>query len=152
MRIDSPNPDIEMIETDVSSSPDGKFELAVSGGQFQINARNADNNSFTSMLLVDNIKNGSGFFPNSNAQQDLGKPTNAWRSIYAQDVNASGNYLGQVAGFIAQTGMSCTSICNAASLVAAGTHWSCVGAFTGAGNPSTCAAALEQRNCICRLG
>ncbi len=45
IRIDSPNPDIEFVETD-QSSPAGKFEIAVQSDTFQINGRNAADNSF----------------------------------------------------------------------------------------------------------
>lgn len=49
IRMDSPNPDIEFIETD-QTAPAGKYELAVQGNVFQINARNAANDSFDNFI------------------------------------------------------------------------------------------------------
>ena len=40
IRLDSPNPDIEFVETD-QASPAGKYEIAVQGDALQINGRNA---------------------------------------------------------------------------------------------------------------
>jgi hypothetical protein len=54
IRIDDPNPDIEFVElgqngTDTNGKskdgPKGKYEIAVQSDKFQINGRNADNNS-----------------------------------------------------------------------------------------------------------
>lgn len=57
IRIDSPNPDIELIETD-QVSPAGKFEIAVQGDKFQINGRNAADNSFEQILNIARVANG----------------------------------------------------------------------------------------------
>src|SRR3990167_963698 len=45
LRIDSNNPDIEIVESD-QVSPNGKFEIAAQGNRMQINSRNAADNSF----------------------------------------------------------------------------------------------------------
>jgi hypothetical protein len=49
IRMDSPNPDIELVEND-QTSPQGKFELAVQSDRFQINSRNAADNSFENFI------------------------------------------------------------------------------------------------------
>ena len=51
IRIDSPNPDIELIESD-QATPAGKYEIAVQGDVFQVNSRNSADNSFETMLQV----------------------------------------------------------------------------------------------------
>lgn len=45
IRIDSPNPDIELVESD-QVSPAGKYEIAVQGDVLQLNGRNAADTSF----------------------------------------------------------------------------------------------------------
>lgn len=59
IRIDANNPDIELQETDqlVAGTGNGKWELAVNFDQFQINQRNAADNSFQTLLAV--ARNGS---------------------------------------------------------------------------------------------
>lgn len=49
IRLDSPNPDIEFVETD-QSSPNGKFEIAVQGDSFQLNSRNTADDSFENFV------------------------------------------------------------------------------------------------------
>lgn len=49
VRLDSPNPDIEFVESD-QSTPAGKYELAVQGDVFQLNGRNQADNSFENMM------------------------------------------------------------------------------------------------------
>jgi hypothetical protein len=57
IRIDSANPDIELVESD-QTSPAGKFEIAVNGNRFQINSRNQDDNSFENIILVRQLRTG----------------------------------------------------------------------------------------------
>jgi len=57
IRIDSPNPDIELVESD-QVSPAGKFEIAVQSDKFQINGRNAADNSFEQILNVQRMDDG----------------------------------------------------------------------------------------------
>ncbi|MFM2381733.1 MAG: hypothetical protein RLZZ76_500, partial [Candidatus Parcubacteria bacterium] len=49
LRLDSPNPDIEFVETD-QTAPSGKFEIAGSGNRFQINSRRADETAFENIM------------------------------------------------------------------------------------------------------
>lgn len=58
IRIDSPNPDIELIETD-QTAPAGVFELAVNSDTFQINGRNAANTSFEPIATFWRYADGS---------------------------------------------------------------------------------------------
>lgn len=53
IRIDDPNPDIELVETGLTG-PDpgaGKFEIAVQSDKLQINGRNAANNDFDTLVV-----------------------------------------------------------------------------------------------------
>ena len=50
IRIDDPNPDIELIETD-QVAPAGKYEIAVQSDKLQINGRNADDNAFETIVV-----------------------------------------------------------------------------------------------------
>jgi len=50
IRIDSRNPDIELIETD-QTTPDGKYEIDVNNDMFRLNSRNSADNSFESFAI-----------------------------------------------------------------------------------------------------
>jgi hypothetical protein len=50
IRIDDPNPDIELIETD-QVPPAGKYEIAVQSDKLQINGRNADDTAFETLVV-----------------------------------------------------------------------------------------------------
>ena len=50
IRIDDPNPDIELIETD-QVAPAGKYEIAVQSDKLQINGRNTDDNAFETIVV-----------------------------------------------------------------------------------------------------
>jgi hypothetical protein len=50
IRIDDPNPDIELIETD-QVAPAGKYEIAVQSDKLQINGRNADDTGFETIVV-----------------------------------------------------------------------------------------------------
>jgi len=50
IRIDDPNPDIELIETD-QTAPAGKYEIAVQSDKLQINGRNADDTAFETLVV-----------------------------------------------------------------------------------------------------
>lgn len=75
IRIDSPNPDIEFVESD-QVSPAGKFEISVQGDKFQINGRNAADNSFEQILNISRMDKGgmlgvgagSGDTPNASLE------------------------------------------------------------------------------------
>jgi hypothetical protein len=50
IRIDDPNPDIELIETD-QVAPAGKYEIAVQSDKLQINGRNATDTGFETVVV-----------------------------------------------------------------------------------------------------
>ena len=50
IRIDDPNPDIELIETD-QVPPAGKYEIAVQSDKLQINGRNANDTAFETLMV-----------------------------------------------------------------------------------------------------
>jgi hypothetical protein len=50
IRIDDPNPDIELIETD-QVAPAGKYEIAVQSDKLQINGRNADDTALETLVV-----------------------------------------------------------------------------------------------------
>jgi hypothetical protein len=50
IRIDDPNPDIELIETG-QVAPAGKYEIAVQSDKLQINGRNADDTAFETLVV-----------------------------------------------------------------------------------------------------
>ncbi|MFM2374848.1 MAG: hypothetical protein RLZZ234_843 [Candidatus Parcubacteria bacterium] len=87
VRLDSPNPDIEFIETD-QTAPQGKFELAGSGNRFQVNSRDAGNSAFETILEF--AQKASTFdvmtlYMNSNsASRDAVKIVNQTSSAGAQ--------------------------------------------------------------------
>ena len=57
IRIDSPNPDIEFIDLD-EISPAGKFEFASQSDYFQFTGRNAADNSFESIMVLERVADG----------------------------------------------------------------------------------------------
>lgn len=60
IRIDSPNPDIELVEND-QTSPAGKWEMAAQGGKLQlVNLRNLAGDSFTPGILISALANRDG--------------------------------------------------------------------------------------------
>jgi murein DD-endopeptidase MepM/ murein hydrolase activator NlpD len=52
IRIDDPNPDIELIETD-QVAPAGKYEIAVQSDKLQINGRNANDTAFETLVVFE---------------------------------------------------------------------------------------------------
>lgn len=61
IRIDSLNPNIELVELRVDNSIGaGKFEIAVKSDQIQINGRAADNTTFETIVMFDRNTHGSG--------------------------------------------------------------------------------------------
>jgi hypothetical protein len=57
IRIDDPNPDIELIETD-QVAPAGKYEIAVQSDKLQINGRNANDNAFETIVVFQRLAAG----------------------------------------------------------------------------------------------
>jgi hypothetical protein len=57
IRIDDPNSDIELIETD-QVAPAGKYEIAVQSDKLQINGRNADDTGFETIVVFQRLAAG----------------------------------------------------------------------------------------------
>ena len=57
IRIDDPNPDIELIETD-QVAPAGKYEIAVQSDKLQINGRNASDTGFETIAVLQRLAAG----------------------------------------------------------------------------------------------
>lgn len=57
IRIDDPNPDIELIETD-QVAPAGKYEIAVQSDKLQINGRNATDTGFETIAVFQRLAAG----------------------------------------------------------------------------------------------
>ena len=57
IRIDDPNPDIELIETD-QVAPAGKYEIAVQSDKLQINGRNASDTGFETIVVFQRLAAG----------------------------------------------------------------------------------------------
>jgi hypothetical protein len=57
IRIDDPNPDIELIETG-QVAPAGKYEIAVQSDKLQINGRNAADTAFETSVVF--VREGAG--------------------------------------------------------------------------------------------
>lgn len=56
-RFDSPNPDLEFVETD-QTAPAGKFEIAVNSDKLQINGRNSADDSFEPIAMFSRYASG----------------------------------------------------------------------------------------------
>lgn len=57
IRIDDPNPDIELIETD-QVAPAGKYEIAVQADKLQLNGRNTNDSAFETMVVFQRVGAG----------------------------------------------------------------------------------------------
>jgi len=57
IRIDDPNPDIELIESD-QTPPAGKYEIAVQSDKLQINGRNATDTGFETIVVFQRLAAG----------------------------------------------------------------------------------------------
>ena len=57
IRIDDPNPDIELIETD-QVAPAGKYAIAVQSDKLQINGRNANDTGFETIVVFQRLAAG----------------------------------------------------------------------------------------------
>jgi len=60
IRIDDPNPDVEFVETDQDPNDPakGKYEIAVQSDKLQINGRNADDEGFETIVVVQRLAAG----------------------------------------------------------------------------------------------
>ncbi len=83
LKINAPNPDIELIEID-QTSPAGRYEIAVNGNDFQINSRNQADNSFETIMEFDQLRQTTGF---ARLFMDL----NVSKNILALGINATSN-------------------------------------------------------------
>ena len=72
IRIDDPNPDIELIETD-QVAPAGKYEIAVQSDKLQINGRNADDTAFETLVVFQRRAAGGNIgIRTASLEQDTG--------------------------------------------------------------------------------
>jgi len=67
IRIDDPNPDIELIETD-EAPPAGKYEIAVQSDKLQINGRNATDSAFEPIVVFQRLAAGGNFGIRTSSQ------------------------------------------------------------------------------------
>jgi hypothetical protein len=98
IRIDDPNPDIELIETD-QVAPAGKYEIAVQSDKLQINGRNANDTSFETMFVFQRLGAGGniGFRTTSQFGKGQGVIAIANASV-APSVNPAGGGILYVEG------------------------------------------------------
>jgi hypothetical protein len=98
IRIDDPNPDIELIETD-QVAPAGKYEIAVQSDKFQINGRNASDTGFETIVVFQRLGAGGniGFRTTSQFGKGQGVIAIANASV-APSVNPAGGGILYVEG------------------------------------------------------
>ena len=72
IRIDDPNPDIEFIETDLTS-PAGKYEIAVQSDKLQINGRNANDDRFETIVVFQRLAAGGNMGIRTTSQFGAGR-------------------------------------------------------------------------------
>jgi hypothetical protein len=99
IRIDDPNPDIEFVElgqnTDKDGNPingpKGKYEIAVQSDKFQINGRNADNDCFETIAVIQRLAEGGNIGIRTKDQFGRGKGVIAIaNATVAPSVNPAG--------------------------------------------------------------
>jgi hypothetical protein len=67
IRIDDPNPDIELIEAD-QTPPAGKYEIAVQSDKLQINGRNATDSAFETIVVFQRVAAGGNLGIRTSSQ------------------------------------------------------------------------------------
>jgi len=72
IRIDDPNPDIELIETD-QVAPAGKYEIAVQSDKLQINGRNANDSAFETLVVFQRLAAGGNIGIRTTSQFGAGQ-------------------------------------------------------------------------------
>ena len=72
IRIDDPNPDIELIESD-QTPPAGKYEIAVQSDKLQVNGRNAGNSAFETIVVFERVATGGNVGIRTTSQFGSGK-------------------------------------------------------------------------------
>ncbi len=90
IRIDDPNPDIELIETD-QVAPAGKYEIAVQSDKLQINGRNATDTAFETLVVFQRRAAGGNIGIRTTSQFGGGQGVIAIaNATVAPSVNPSG--------------------------------------------------------------
>jgi hypothetical protein len=72
IRIDDPNPDIELVETD-QLAPAGKYEIAVQSDKLQINGRNASDTGFETIVVLERRAAGGNIGVGTTSQFGAGR-------------------------------------------------------------------------------
>jgi hypothetical protein len=72
IRIDDPNPDIELVETD-QVAPAGKYEIAVQSDKLQINGRNATDSEFETVVVFERLAAGGNIGFRTKSQFGAGR-------------------------------------------------------------------------------
>jgi len=72
IRIDDPNPDIELIESD-QAPPAGKYEIAVQSDKLQINGRNANDTGFETIVVFQRLGAGGNIGIRTSSQFGAGQ-------------------------------------------------------------------------------
>ena len=90
IRIDDPNPDIELIETD-QVPPAGKYEIAVQADKLQINGRNAIDDDFDPIVVFQRLAAGGNMGIRTTSQFGAGRGVIAIaNATVAPSVNPAG--------------------------------------------------------------
>jgi len=90
IRIDDPNPDIELIETD-QVAPAGKYEIAVQSDRLQINGRNATDTGFETIVVFQRVAAGGNIGFRTGSQFGAGQGVIAIaNATVAPSVNPAG--------------------------------------------------------------
>ena len=90
IRIDDPNPDIELIETD-QVAPAGKYEIAVQSDKLQINGRNASDAGFETIVVFQRLAAGGNIGIRTTSQFGGGQGVMAIaNAAVAPSVNPAG--------------------------------------------------------------
>jgi hypothetical protein len=87
IRIDDPNPDLELIETD-QIAPAGRYEIAVQSDKLQINGRNTSDSAFETVVVFQRLAAGGNIGIRTSNQFGDGRGVLA---IANADVAPSGN-------------------------------------------------------------
>lgn len=72
IRIDDPNPDIELIET-YQVPPAGKYEIAVQSDKLQINGRNSNDDGFETVVVFQRLAAGGNMGIRTTSQFGAGR-------------------------------------------------------------------------------
>jgi hypothetical protein len=90
IRIDDPNPDIELVETD-QVPPAGKYEIAVQSDKLQINGRNANDTGFETVVVFQRSAAGGNIGFRTKSQFGAGRGVIAIaNAAVAPSVNPAG--------------------------------------------------------------